>query len=190
MKRINQVSKLKLVEFLNRVALFKDLTPKERQDVANLPNLVVLLAEDEVFIRKGEYGSSFYILLNGEVKVTMKDKHVANVGPGHFIGEVGFICNEPRSATVTTVKDSIALRITRDLFDKLPIKVREGIKNKIISGLVDRVVSQNGKIVDMEEEIDILNQQVEFYRDDKDSDEKPSKDRNQRKAHALDIEKR
>lgn len=153
MKRINNVSKLKLVEFLNRVDLFKALSPRERNEIANLPNLVVMIEQNEIFIRRGEHDSSFYILLSGDVSVTINKKHVANVGPGHFIGEVGFICNEPRSATVKTLTEIIALRITKELFDKLPIKVREGIKSKIISGLVDRVVAQNTKIVDLEEKV-------------------------------------
>mgnify|MGYP000026182042 CR=1 FL=1 len=153
MKRINSVSRLKLLEFLNRVPLFKGLNPREREEVASMPKLVVLLERDEVFIKKGEYDSSFYILLNGEAEVTIQQKHVATVTPGHFIGEVGFICNEPRSASVRSISEVIALRITKEVFDKLPIKVREGIKNKIISGLVQRVVSQNEKIVDLEEKI-------------------------------------
>ena len=153
MKRINKVSKLKLVEFLNRIPLFSGLSGSERNDIANLPNLVVLIDKDEVFIKKGEQDSSFFILLNGEVTVTMDQKPVATVGPGHFIGEVGFMCQEPRSATVKASSEVIALRITKELFDKLPIKVREGIKNKIISGLVDRIVAQNVKIVDLEEKI-------------------------------------
>lgn len=153
MKRINNVSKLKLVEFLNRIDLFKSLTPRERNEIAHLPNLVVLLEPGETFIKRGEHDSSFYILLSGEVSVTVKKKHIADVGPGHFIGEVGFICNEPRSATVTTLSEIIALRITKELFDKLPIKVRIGIESKIISGLVDRVVEQNKKIIDLEDKV-------------------------------------
>ncbi|MDC2891136.1 hypothetical protein [Psychrosphaera algicola] len=80
MKRINNVSKLKLVEFLNRVDLFKALSPRERNEIANLPNLVVMIEQNEIFIRRGEHDSSFYILLSGDVSVTINKKHVANVG--------------------------------------------------------------------------------------------------------------
>jgi CRP/FNR family transcriptional regulator, cyclic AMP receptor protein len=152
-KRINNVSKLKLIEFLNRIDLFKSLNPRERNEIAHLPNLVVMLEQNETFIKRGEHDSSFYILLSGEVTVTVNKKHIADVGPGHFIGEVGFICNEPRSATVKSLTEIIALRITKELFDKLPIKVREGIKSKVIAGLVERVVAQNTKIVELEEKV-------------------------------------
>lgn len=155
MKRISNVSKLKLLEFLNRVDLFKALSPRDRNEIAHLPNLVVMIEKDEVFIKRGEYDSSFYILLSGEASVTVKNNHIANVGPGHFIGEVGFICNEPRSATVTSLSEIIGLRITKDLFDKLPVKVRIGIESKIIAGLVERVTEQNKKIVDLEDKVAI-----------------------------------
>lgn len=153
MKRITNVSKLKLIEFLNRIELFKALSPRERNEIAHIPNLVVMLDANETFIRRGEHDSSFYILLSGEASVSISKKHVANIGPGHFIGEVGFICNEPRSATVKTRTEIIALRITKELFDKLPIKVREGVKSKVISGLVERVSSQNTKIFALEEKV-------------------------------------
>jgi len=182
-KRINNVSKLKLIEFLNRVPLFKGLSPRERDEVAALPRLVVLLERNETFIKRGDYDSSFYILLNGEAEVTIQKKHVATVSPGHFIGEVGFMCNEPRSATVTSVSEIIALRITKELFDKLPIKVREGIKNKIISGLVDRVVNQNTRIVDLEDQV------AEYEEAQKEAEEELEAEAEGRKPHPVDLRK-
>lgn len=154
MKYINKISKLKLLEFLNRINLFKSLTPKDREAIASLPNLVALIEKDSTFIKKNEYDSSFYIILNGEVMVMNGEKVIATVGDGHFVGEVGFICNEPRSATVKAKVDVIALKITKELFDLLPIKVREGIKEKIIAGLVTRVATQNTKISTLENELE------------------------------------
>jgi len=184
LKRINKVSKLKLLEFLNRVPLFKGLTPREREEIAGLPRLVVLLEHGEVFIKKGEYDSSFYIILNGDAEVTIQNRHIADISPGHFIGEVGFMCQEPRSATVTALTELIALRITKELFDKLPIKVREGIKNKIISGLVARIDCQNTKIVDLEEKI------AEY--EPEETDEEPDQEQgddadNLRIPHPIDV---
>lgn len=160
MKRINKVSRLKLLEILNRIPLFKSLEPSEREIVAGIPNLVVLIEAESVFIKKGQMDSDFYILLNGEADITLDGQYIATATPGQFIGEVGFICNEPRSATVTATQEIIAMRITRDLFDLFPLKVREGIKQKIINGLVERVTSQNSKIVDLEEQVEDLQEQL------------------------------
>ena len=161
MKSVSKVSKLKLLEFLNRLTLFKSLEPQERKLIADIPNLIVVITAGDTFIRKGHFDSDFFILLNGEASITIDGQHIADASQGHFIGEVGFICNEPRSATVTANTDIIAMRITRDLFDLLPIKVRESIKQKIINGLVERVSKQNGKIIELEEQVDDLQAQLE-----------------------------
>jgi len=153
MKQIKNISKLKLLEILNRIPIFKSLQPIDRSELASMPHLVVFIEKDVTFISLNEHGSTFFILLNGEVNVSTSKKHIATVGPGHFIGEVGFICNETRSASVTTIKDVIAMRISRELFEQLPIRVREIIKNKIITGMANRITKQNNKIVELEEKI-------------------------------------
>lgn len=161
MKSVTKVSKLKLLEFLNRLSLFKSLEPQERSLIADIPNLIVVIQAGDTFIRKGQFDSDFFILLNGAAAITSDGQHIADATQGHFIGEVGFICNEPRSATVTANTDIIAMRITRDLFDLLPIKVRDSIKQKIINGLVDKVSKQNGKILELEQQVVELQSQFE-----------------------------
>lgn len=160
MKNIDKVSKLKLLEFLNRISLFKALEPAERKLIADIPNLVVLIEMDDVFIKKDHFDSDFYILLNGEADISVDGQHITTAKPGHFIGEVGFICNEPRSASVKANTDIIAMRITRDLFDLLPLKVRETVKQRIINGLVERVAKQNTKIIHLEEQVTELEEQL------------------------------
>jgi CRP-like cAMP-binding protein len=165
MKKISNISKLKLLEFLNRVPLFKSLEPHDRQTVANIPNIVVLIEQGSVFIKQDQLDSDFYILLNGEAEISVDKQFIATTTSGHFIGEVGFICNEPRSASVKAITDIIALRVTRDLFDVLPLRVKESIKQKIINGLVTRVSKQNGKIISLEEQVDHLELQLNPDRD-------------------------
>ena len=177
MKSVSKISKLKLLEFLNRISLFKSLAPKERELIADIPQLVVVIEDGDTFIKKGQFDSDFYIILNGEADISIDGQYVASAKPGHFIGEVGFICNEPRSATVTARSDIIAMRITRDLFDLLPIKVRESVKQKIINGLVERVAKQNTKIIDLEEQVVDLQEQL-----GPDEDSEPESE-----GHVLDI---
>lgn len=180
MKKITQVSKLKLLEFLNRISLFKALEPGERKLVADIPNLIVLIEAENSFIKKDQFDSDFYIILNGEADITVDKQHIAVAKAGQFIGEVGFICNEARSATVTAKTDIIAMRITRDLFDQLPLKVRESVKQRIINGLVERVSKQNNRIITLEEQVDELELQLNPDRDEEQTEENSS-------SHVLDI---
>lgn len=177
MKSVSKISKLKLLEFLNRISLFKTLEPNERKLISDIPKLVVVIEAGDMFIKKGNFDSDFYILLNGEAEISVDGQHIAIAQPGHFIGEVGFICNEARSASVTANTDLIAMRITRDLFDLLPIKVRETVKQKIINGLVERVSKQNVKIIDLEDKVVELKEKLG-------PDDNPEP---QNEGHVLDI---
>jgi hypothetical protein len=48
------------------------------------------------------------------------------------------------------------MRITSELFEQLPIKVREIIKNKIITGMANRITKQNNKIIELEEKTNVI----------------------------------
>ncbi|MFT5164555.1 MAG: CRP/FNR family cyclic AMP-dependent transcriptional regulator, partial [Alteromonadaceae bacterium] len=102
------------------------------------------------FIIQGTHGPSFYIILSGQATVWQSGHQVALLKAGQFIGEVGFFCNESRTATVTSLTDMLVLKIDRDSFVSLPGKIRELIKDKVISGLVDRVSNQNKQIISLQ----------------------------------------
>ena len=52
--------------------------------------------------RQGEAGSDFFILYDGDVRVSRKGAEVSQLGPGCFFGEMSLLVNgNKRSATVT-----------------------------------------------------------------------------------------
>jgi len=74
----------------------------------------------EAIIRQGETDTSMFGLAEGLLEVTVKlegdDKSVqiSEIEPGGFFGEMSLLANEPRSATVTTLMDSVIFEITRE----------------------------------------------------------------------------
>ncbi len=63
---------------------------------------------DEVLIREGEPADRFFILIEGEVRVTQRDaggedRPVATLHSGEYFGEVGLLEARPRMATVRVV---------------------------------------------------------------------------------------
>lgn len=58
-----------------------------------------------VFFSMGEPGDVMYIVLAGEVDVTIKGKTVQTVGPGSIFGEMALIDRRPRSASATAKTD-------------------------------------------------------------------------------------
>jgi CRP/FNR family cyclic AMP-dependent transcriptional regulator len=146
MKHISNIPKLKLLEILNRISLFKSLSAGDRKTISDIPKLLVMIAKDELFIKFGDYDSSFFILLSGKASVTKFNQKIGEAIPGDFIGEVGFICNEARTANVIAQQDILAMKITSELFLTLPMSIRETIKDKILSGMVVRVTKQSDVI--------------------------------------------
>lgn len=157
------MNNLKLMEILSRVPLFKDLQPIERESVLKMRAVFTPLRPRETFIKEGAHEPWFYIILAGKAKVTHRGRDVGELVPGQFIGEVGFICKEPRSASVSATEEMVVMKIDYDAFRKLPVRIRESIKDKIISGLVDRTVSLNDKYIKQEEEIERLKKRIADY---------------------------
>ena len=53
-----------------------------------------------LIMEEGDEGNVMYVVVEGEVKVFLKDKVVALAGPGDIVGEMALINAEIRSATV------------------------------------------------------------------------------------------
>lgn len=134
---------IKLLEILGRITLFKDLDEKERKIILTMPKAFEVFSAGDAIVREGEREACFYILLTGVADVYLNGQELARLYPPQFVGEVGFICNEPRIASVVAKEQVMAMRLDASSFAKLPITIRERIKDKIIAGLVNRLSEGN-----------------------------------------------
>ncbi len=99
------------------IPLFSDLTTAEFVDVALLLMRRVAKA-GEVIVNEGDPGESMFIISTGEVRATVdKDGQqlpVATLRDGDFFGEMAALSGEPRTATVTAVKNTEILELSRE----------------------------------------------------------------------------
>lgn len=76
--------------------------------------------EREVIVRRGDPGSAFYIVLAGQVEITLRrDNHrlsLARMGPGASFGEMSLLASVPVSADAVTVTDTTVLEIRAGRF--------------------------------------------------------------------------
>ena len=68
------------------------------------------------FLREGEMGKSFFVLETGRVEV-YKDQDgeavtLCEFGPGAVFGEMSLLAVRPRSATITSIADCVAVEIS------------------------------------------------------------------------------
>lgn len=77
-----------------------------------------LVQPGDVLMHEGEVAPHMFAVLNGELEVLTHgggpstDVRVALLGPGDWVGEMGIIDVQPRSATVRALAPSVLLRLT------------------------------------------------------------------------------
>ncbi len=83
------------------------------------------VAAGTVLIHEGQPIDALYILLEGELRVSlsaMGNREIARLSSGEVVGEMSFIDSRPPSATVTATEISLVLSISRD---QLATKLRQ-----------------------------------------------------------------
>ncbi|MGE0709190.1 MAG: cyclic nucleotide-binding domain-containing protein [Planctomycetota bacterium] len=105
---------------LRRVVHFTDFSPEALAELADLVGCRLARA-DEVLIRQGDEGDTFFVLVSGRARVIVEDatgeeRVVARLGPDDAFGEAALLTHEPRSATVWIERDALLLTLERETF--------------------------------------------------------------------------
>ncbi len=95
---------MEAVELLKRVPLFADLDGGELQQIANSMKQRTFSAGQEIAV-EGQSGVGFFVIEDGQAKVTVHGDEVRRLGPGDYFGEVALITQGARTATVTADTD-------------------------------------------------------------------------------------
>ena len=109
----------------------------------------VTLAADKILLNEGEESHSMYLLMEGKLVVTKKvgnkDVVLAHINSGEVVGELSFLDQEPRSATVRAVTEcklvQIPLKTIEEIFQTQPPWLEVFIKT-----LVSRIRKTDSKI--------------------------------------------
>jgi hypothetical protein len=108
---------------LSQLSLFRDL---QAGAVEAISEALEVESHDAgtVLITEGEAGDKFYLLADGAVEASMRGSRgqkvsIAVLGAGEIFGEAALLFDEPRSATVTVLRPSTFLTLTRAQFEAL-----------------------------------------------------------------------
>jgi len=103
---------------LETVPLFGGLSKKERQHVAGYADVVDLPIGYHL-CDQGAFAHEFFVLLDGGVEVTQDGRHLADLGPGDFFGEVALIEGDRRTASVVASTPITAIVMHQRDFDAM-----------------------------------------------------------------------
>ena len=82
------------------------------------------LSGGQALMTQGEPGDAMYVLVSGRLRVIItgdkgQDRTVREITRGQVVGEMSLFTDEPRSATVVAVRDSVLARLGKPEFDHL-----------------------------------------------------------------------
>jgi cAMP-dependent protein kinase regulator len=84
---------------LRGIDLFAPLSRNERQAIASRADEVDV-DEGAQLVTEGEFAYEFFVILEGNAEVMRDGNHIADLGPGDFLGEMGLVNQARRNATV------------------------------------------------------------------------------------------
>ncbi len=113
-------------EFLGSVPLLQNLDRYERLKIADALTTEVF-ADGQVIVREGEPGDKFYLILEGQVKVTKNgvETHNSPLEPWQYFGELALLGDEKRHATCTALGKVQVAVMDKASFDSLLGPIRD-----------------------------------------------------------------
>ena len=131
--------------------LFSDLDEDEFSVVAVALKPIQAVKGDIIF-KEGDMGEDLFILLFGALSASGlqsdgTQRWLFDINPGEFFGEMSIIANEPRSATITAIDDSVVLTIRAiDFYKIITYHPIIGVKIlKVISNVQNQWLNQSSK---------------------------------------------
>ncbi|XP_017317717.1 cGMP-dependent protein kinase 1 isoform X1 [Ictalurus punctatus] len=118
-----------LMGFLKTARTFKSLRDGQLSSIIDSME-EVKFQENEVIVREGAEGDTFYIILKGEVEVTKKvngqQKIIRKMKQGDHFGELALIRENLRTATCTALGSVTCFAIDKEAFEEtIPIEILE-----------------------------------------------------------------
>jgi CRP-like cAMP-binding protein len=140
------------VVIMKSVDIFADTPERILASVARIVEEVDLAAGETLF-REGDPGDCLYIVVEGELRVSSRDRTLVLLGPGKIVGELALLDPEPRSASVAASRDTLLFRIDKEPFDEV-MADRPEIALGIIRSLARRIRQLGRTVAGASEAVD------------------------------------
>lgn len=130
------------VAALHRVDLFAGVPGRVLAAVAEATT-EVHAAPGEVLIEEGAVEAHLYAVVEGRLRVHRGDQTLVELGSCTTVGELAALVPQPRTASVTALEPTLALRLDKAVLDDLLVDWPE-----LAHGVIDALVGRLGAIAD------------------------------------------
>ena len=146
-KQKGEVSDTERIGFLKKLSFFKNFPESELWEVVSISKWREFPA-DAPLIKEGDEGDSFFIIAEGNVKVTRNQKLLNILAAGDCVGEMSYLASRagPRSATVTTASRCVLMKIPAADLQVASDSCRALFDRMFLATLVERLQSANQRL--------------------------------------------
>jgi serine/threonine protein kinase len=129
---------------LRNMAFFEDFGDVALWEVVRIGSWSTLPA-GSVIIREGDEGDSFYLLVKGEVAVTLEAKELAKIQPGGCFGEMVYFAkrHSRRNTTVTTRSPVSIIEIRASALHAATDSCQNAFNKAVTRVLIERLMHTN-----------------------------------------------
>ncbi|MEM9626848.1 MAG: patatin-like phospholipase family protein [Pseudomonadota bacterium] len=130
-----------------RLPLFRDLSRKTLNELTEELTWFSLPAGEPLF-HQGASGDALFVLVSGMLSVTINDnrgepRRIGYIHAGETVGELALMSGEPRSATVSALRDSTLFGLDQAAFQRL-IDRHPHASSQLLRMLAERQVRMHG----------------------------------------------
>ncbi len=148
-KRLDPVTPTKALEILEKVSFFDVFNTEEKDILTGFYSHFFVAPKGDQIIAQGDTDQSFYIILSGKVSVRHRGGKapLAYLHPGDIFGEMSFLTDCMRTTSIFAEATTIVFEINRPTLNNLDPRVREKLKDNIISVLASRLTRMNETVI-------------------------------------------
>ncbi len=148
-ERIDMQEKWKTLRFL---AFFKDFSDDEITEVVNASEWKEF-KKGEIIVTEGEQETAFYIIAKGGVEVVKDGKTVGMMKQGDCFGEIAFLTQQPRNATIVARTDVSLMSVSNSLMEQASTETQLRYYRIFLENLIARLSQATDKLVEAEKAI-------------------------------------
>jgi serine/threonine protein kinase len=143
-----QLSEAEKFAASRRLKFFKRFSDAELWEAVR-PSVWRLHPAGEDLIREDTADDGFYVIASGLLKVTRRGKILNACSPGESVGEMAYARRDglPRSATVTAVEPSWAMRLRVSDIDALSEPCRARFNEAFLAIMAERLTMLSGRLL-------------------------------------------
>ena len=117
------------------------------------------IPKGQIIIREGEFGQEAYLIQSGQVAVfiTKEDEEVelSRLDAGQIVGEMAFVFDGPRTASVKATQDTNLIVISRPQFEE-KLRDTDPTVRAIVQMLSQRIVDSNNTLLNKKSDLEDL----------------------------------